>query len=148
MIEFHSFFAGEEWFFQRDKQIGWEADIIGNRHKLQYNVDGIVDLTELRFRWLASAIEHKKVKNLINLDKMLKLVNIDCNKYHIIVAQSLQQRDDRNQRTRMLGALFADVVQTWEEEADCVSGGWVLREEITAIVTRAIWVGGLKRSKF
>jgi len=85
MIKFHSLMTSKERFLQRNQQIRRKTYIICNRHKLQHNVYHKINLTKLILRRLASAIEHKKIKNLINFNKMLKLIYIDSNQYNIII---------------------------------------------------------------
>ena len=118
VIKLHSLFTRIEWEFQGDEQVNGESNIIGDRAEFENHVKAIVDLAKLSVGRLIRLIESNQIKDILDIDITLELVNVHCDQDHVVVRKGLKKGNFADETGRMLAALFLQVVQSWDQQAD------------------------------
>lgn len=103
---------------QRHEEIDRERDIVGNGTELQHHIQRVINLAKLCRRGFLGLIERNEIENIGDIDIALELVDIDGDQDDVVVGKCLEEGDFRDQVGGMLAALFLDVVEGGDQEAD------------------------------
>lgn len=103
---------------QRHEEIDRERDIVRDGTEFQHHIQRIINLAKLRGCGFFGLIERNEIEDIGDIDIALELVDIDGDQDDVVVGKCLEEGDFRDQVGGMLAALFLDVVEGGDQEAD------------------------------